>query len=99
MLYWNVQSKMMRGSERESMKKGIFKPQCLFSFRREVAVRACACAGACACARVCARVCVIRVPSLSSFKVLLEHQSQLSAALGQIQRQFPLVVIAMIFIV
>lgn len=45
-----VQSEMMRGSVRERGKEGIFKPRCLFSFRRGV------CLGVCVCA------CVIRVP-------------------------------------
>ena len=56
MLHLNVLSKMMGGSERESMKEGIFKPQCLFSFRRCVYV----------CASMSVSVCVIRVPSLTS---------------------------------
>lgn len=64
---------MMRGSDGERGKEGIFKPHCFFSFRR--------------CVRLCICVCVIRVPSLSSSEVT---ESRL---------QFPLVVIAMTFIV
>lgn len=64
-----AQSEMMRGSVRERGKEGIFKPRCLFSFRRGV------------CLGVCVRACVIRVPPPSSSSVLLDHQRPLAAAL------------------
>lgn len=86
MLHLNVPSKMMGGSERESMEEGIFKPQCLFSFRW------------CVCARIYVRKCVRHQGSLPNVTVSPARtpESSQCGTLTQSTRLFPLHVTAMV---